>query len=94
VVAGQVEHRRPAERALRLQDVLGQVDEHRARAPVLARWKASAIGARDVVDRLHEEVVLGDRHRDADDVGLLEGVGADGRARHLAGDRHQRTLSM
>ncbi len=34
--------------------------------------------------------MLGDRHRDADDVGLLEGVGADGRARDLAGDRDDR----
>ena len=38
----------------------------------------------------HQEVVLGDRHGDAVDIHFLKGVGADHRARHLAGDRHQR----
>ena len=36
-------------------------------------------GLRDVVGVLHQEVVLGDRQRDAGDVGFLEGVGADDR---------------
>ena len=45
---------------------------------------------RDVVGIGHEVVVLGDRHRDAADVGLLEGVGADGGRADLTGDRDDR----
>ncbi len=37
-----------------------------------------------------EEVVLGDRHRDAGDVGFLERVRADERAADLSGDGHDR----
>ena len=37
-----------------------------------------------------KEVVFGDRHRDAADVGLLEAVGADHRAADLAGDDDER----
>ena len=43
--------------------------------------------ARDLRRVGDEVVVLRDGHRDAPDVGLLEGVGADRLARHLAGDR-------
>ena len=46
--------------------------------------------ARDVGRVGDQVVVLGDRHRDAADVGFLEGIGADRGARHLAGDRHER----
>jgi len=89
-VARQVQHGRPREGALRLQDVLGQVDQDGARASGAGQVEGLGDRAGDVVGRLHEEVVLGDRHRDADDVGLLEGVRADRGARHLAGDGHQR----
>ena len=34
--------------------------------------------------------MLGDRHRDAVDIHLLEGIGADHRQRHLAGDDDHR----
>ena len=44
----------------------------------------------DVVAVADEVVVLGDRHRDAGDVGLLEGVGADHRPPDLSGDRDDR----
>ena len=37
-----------------------------------------------------QHVVLGDRHRDAGDVGFLEGIGADQRAGLLPGDRDHR----
>ena len=47
-------------------------------------------GARNLLGRLDEEIVLGDAHRDAGDVALLEGVGADGRGRDLAGDDDER----
>ena len=46
--------------------------------------------AGDVLGLGDQEVVLGDRDRDAGDVGLLEAVGADHGRRHLAGDGHQR----
>jgi len=45
---------------------------------------------RDVVTVPDEEVVLGDRHGDAGDVGFLKGVGADQCAADLARDRHHR----
>ena len=42
--------------------------------------------AREIVDVLHQPVVLGAGPRDADGVALLEGVVADQMRRHLAGD--------
>ncbi len=89
-VAGELGVRGPDEGGLRLEGVLGDVDQDRARPA----------GGRDV-ERLgdrpgdlgrvgDQEVVLGDRHRDAADVRLLEGVRADRLGRDLAGDRHQR----
>ncbi len=44
----------------------------------------------DVVTVAHQEVVLGDRHGHAGDIGFLEGVGADQGATHLPGDGHHR----
>ena len=38
----------------------------------------------------HQEIVLGDRHGEPVGVDLLEGVGADHAAGHLAGDRDER----
>ena len=55
-----------------------------------AMWKASAITRGISSPVADQEVVLGDRHRDAGDVGLLEGVGADQRATDLAGDGDHR----
>ena len=46
--------------------------------------------ARDVVGIRHEIAVLRDRHGDAANIGLLEGIGADRRGRHLPGDGHHR----
>ena len=58
--------------------------------PVLARWNASRKTRGNVGGIGDEVVVLGDRHGDAGDVGLLEGVRAEQRARHLPGDGHHR----
>ena len=55
--------------------------------PVVAIWNASAMTRGDVVTVADQEVVLGDRHRDAGDVGFLEGVGADQGTTDLPGDR-------
>ena len=89
-VAGQVELRRPAEGGARLEGVLADVDEDRARAA--GRGDVEGLGdhPRDLVGVGHEVVVLGDRHRDAADVGLLEGVGADRRRADLTGDGDDR----
>ena len=58
--------------------------------PVPAMWNADG-DRRGDIDRLGDQVaVLGDRHGDAADVGFLESIGADSRAAHLSGDRHDR----
>ena len=69
---------------------LRDVDEDRPGAPGGGDVERLRHGARDVGGIRDEEVVLGDRHRDAADVGLLEGVGADHRRAHLPGDRDHR----
>ncbi len=56
--------------------------------PVAAMWKASAMARGDLGRVGDQVVVLGDRHGDAADVSLLEGIGADRSAAHLAGDRN------
>ena len=81
---------RPVPRHRVLQDVLGNVHERRARSAGRGQVECLADGERQVVCRHHEFVVLGDAARDAHRVALLEGIGADGRRGHLAGDRHHR----
>ena len=58
--------------------------------PVRAMWKASAMTRGDVVGVADQVVVLGHRQRDAGDVDLLEGVLADERRGHVAGDGDDR----
>lgn len=89
-VAGQVLGGRPAERGLRLEGVLGDVDEDGAGAAGGGDVEGLGDGVRDVLGLGDQEVVLGDRHRDAADVGFLEGVGADGLGGDLSGDRDER----
>ena len=67
-------------------DVLGHVDEHGAGPAGGGDVERLAHGLWDVLRVGDEPVVLGDRHGDASGVALLEGVGADCGARHLAGD--------
>ena len=86
-VAGQLHRRRPGELGPRLQHVLRDVDQHRAGPAGAGEVERLGQDPRQVLGRLHEVVVLGDRQRDAVDVGLLEGVRADRAARDLAGDR-------
>ena len=81
VVAGQVDRVGPVPLhgrvgVLRIDDVLGDVDEHRAGTAGRGDVERLADGLGDVLGRGHEEVVLGDPHGDAGDVRLLEGVGA------------------
>jgi len=67
----------PVELGNHLLRVLGDVDQHRAGAAARGDVERLADGAGDVAGRGDEVVVLGDRQRDAGDVRLLEGVGAD-----------------
>ena len=80
----------PVEEARALLGVLRDVDQHRARTAGPRDVEGLAQRRRDLVRLGDQVVVLRDRQRHARDVGLLEGVGADERARHLAGDADQR----
>ena len=98
VVRAQVHALRVLEVPLLDQDVLGQVDVDRPRAPGGGDVERLLDDRGEVLAVLHQEVVLGGRARDADVVGLLERVVADRGRRHLPGegddrDRvHQRVL--
>ena len=90
-VAGQVQLGRPLER----RHAPAAPTWRRPRRtgpgrPVEAMWKASAIRRGISAGVGDQEVVLGDRHRDAADVGLLEGIGADRGGADLAGDGDHR----
>ena len=68
------------------EHVLGNVHVDRARAAGGGQVEGFRHHARQVV-HVHDQVaVLGDGNGNAGDVGFLEGVGADGRPGHLAGD--------
>jgi hypothetical protein len=58
--------------------------------PVRAMWKAFFIVIGQIAHVLDQEVVLDDGARDAHGVAFLEGIQADGRRGHLAGDDHHR----
>ncbi len=89
-VAGEVDLRRPHEGRLGLLGVLRDVDEHGAGATGRRDLERRGDRAGDVLGALDQERVLGDRHRDADDVGLLEGVRAHEGREHLARDADDR----
>ena len=83
----------PHELARALLRVLGDVDQHRAGTARARDVEGFAHVVRDVIGAGHQVVVLGDRQRDAGDVGFLEGVGADQLAADLAGDADDRRSS-
>jgi hypothetical protein len=66
------------------------IDQHRAGPAGFGDVESLLDGRRQVLDILDQEIVLDDRARDADGVAFLEGVLADGCARHLAGNHHHR----
>ena len=68
--------------------VLGDVDHDRAGAAGAGDVERLVQHAGEIVDVLHQPVVLGAGPGDADRVALLEGVVADQVRRHLAGDAH------
>ena len=71
-----------------LDHVLGQVDQHRTGPPGPGDMEGLVDGLGQLVDVLHQVVVLGAGPGDADDVHFLEGVVADQGGGHLAGDDH------
>ena len=89
-VAGQINHRRPVKRRHRLKSIFGDVDEHWAGTSGTGDVERLSDCARNFCRIGHEEVVLGNGHRDAANISLLERVGADRLARHLTGDRDHR----
>ena len=92
-VAGQVVaiggvplHRRAG--VVGVDDVFGDVHQHRTGAAGGGDVEGVVDHLRDVGRLGHQVVVLCYRHGDAGGVALLEGVGADGRIGNLAGDHH------
>ena len=90
LVAGQVHRLRVRVGKFAAAHVHRDVHEHGARTSGGGDVERLADDVRDVSRVGHEVVVLGDRDRDAGDVGLLEGIGAEHVARHLAGEDHER----
>ena len=90
VVAREVEWRIPFGFDRCLLGVLGDVHQHRPRPPGTRDVKRFGDYARERARVGDQVVVFRDRCRDAGDVHLLEGVGADERARHLSGDGNER----
>ena len=88
--AGQVERGRVGGPRLGRERVLGEVDVHRTRAAGTSDVEGLRDDARDLVGTAHQVVVLRHRQRDAADVDLLEGVLAQERTRHVAGERDHR----
>ncbi len=89
-VADEVDSCIPYEIELGLLRIFGDVDEHGAGAAGARNLVGRGDRARNVFGPLHQERMLRDRHGDADDVDLLERVGAHQVREHLAGDRKQR----
>ena len=69
-------------------DVLGDVHQHGAFAAALGDAEGGAHGVGQVLHVAHREIVLGDGHGDALDVGLLEGIPAQLGGGHVAGESH------
>ncbi len=70
--------------------VLGDVHQHRPRAPRGGDVKRLMHGVGQVLGVRHQPVMLGAGAGDAHGVGFLKGVGADHERRHLTGQHHQR----
>ena len=75
---------------LGLLHVLGQIDHDRTGTSAAGDIKCFLDDARDVLDVLDQEIVLGARTRDADEVRFLKSVVADHRGRNLAGQHDHR----
>ena len=72
------------------RDVLGNVQQHGAGSAAAGDGEGLADGVSQLVYVPHQVVALGDGHRDAGDIDLLEGILAQQRSAHIAGDAHDR----
>ena len=90
LVALVLECRRLGIGALGELDVLRDVDDDRPRPAARGDVERLVQHARQVLDALHQIIVLGAGPGDADRVALLEGVVADQMGRHLPGDDDDR----
>ena len=90
LVAGEVDGGDGLVVALRLETILGDVDEHGAGASGGGDVEGLVDDLGKFVDLLDEVVVLGAGTGDAEGVGFLEGVAADQFAGDLAGDGDDR----
>ncbi len=70
--------------------ILGQVDQHRAGTALAGDAEGIGHHARQIIDAAHQPAVLDDRHRQAEHIQFLEGVGAQQRRADLAGDADHR----
>ena len=76
--------------ALSRRNVLGNVDEHRAFPPGIGQVKGFPDSVRQLSNVLDNVIVLGDGNGDPSDVHFLEGVQAQGRTAHIAGNGYHR----
>ncbi len=70
--------------------VLRDIHQHRAGAPAPRDGEGLPQGIRQLFHMLHDEIVLGDRHRDPGDVHLLKAVEAQKAEIDVPGDRDHR----
>ena len=75
---------------LRLLHVLRDVDHDRAGTAGARHVEGLVHGVGQLLDRLHQVVVLGAGPRDAGGIGFLKGIVADQVSGHLAGQAHDR----
>src|SRR5208283_2223448 len=90
LVAAQFNFLGQVKNMLGLLHVLGQIDDDRTGASAAGDIKRFLDDARDILDVLDQEIVLGARAGDADEVGLLESIIADHRGRDLARQNYHR----
>ncbi len=72
------------------ENVHRKVDVNRALPSAVGDAHAALDRLRQIARLEHPVVMFGDRHHQAEDVRLLEGVVADGSGGHLAGEDHHR----
>ena len=80
IFGGELTHRR--------RHVLGDIHQHRALAAALCNAEGRAHGIGQILYPAHREVVLGNGHRDALNVGFLKAVLAKARRGYVAGEGH------
>ena len=89
-IAGQLHRGVVVRHRLHVLHVLGNIDQHRAGPAAGGHVERLAHHPGNVVHVGYQRMVLGDAAADFDDRRLLEGVGADHRRAHLAGQRQHR----